>query len=492
MIQTEYYSYVLRGSNVRYNITGFSQSGRSMVEIIGALAIAGILSIGGMMGYQYAVDKARANRLMNDVETAYVSVRSSTNREAGVLTEVDFEPTCGYPMWTELIADEVFQTDIILAKNVSERVCNMILDMTEGTVWGIFSIETDTNYLYPLKECAEQNALVFSLDDVSDFAYTCDKECPANMMCNVNDECVCEAGFYTDENGRCISKKCDISKGPEAQTERFCCESLGGYWNYNTDPQMCGCEEGYFFNGKECAIDNWCSYKIKVPESFKIFEADCAYELKVPEVLQVSESDCTYDLTVMNTNGTITTTMTPGNKCGTGQYCVLKWTNNACTTGISTLVAGTTTTLHGRCATYDQYPNICTRRTGGEISMTPVSGKTCGNDQYCVLKWANEACSGYISGYNTNTTAMLYGRCASYDESISVCARKEGGEISMTPDKQCQEGYYCSISWNNSAAGSGWSCSYININGQNTTHDLYGVCLEYHDNTKQACPFKFE
>ena len=134
MIQTEYYSYFLRGSNVRYNITGFAQSGRSMVEIIGALAIAGILSIGGMMGYQYAVDKARANRLMNDVETAYVSVRSSTNREAGVLTEVDFEPTCGYPMWTELIADEVFRTDIILAKNVSERVCNMILDMTEGTV----------------------------------------------------------------------------------------------------------------------------------------------------------------------------------------------------------------------------------------------------------------------------------------------------------------------------------------------------------------------
>ena len=33
------------------------ESGRSMVEIIGVLAVIGVLSIGGVMGYSYGMDK---------------------------------------------------------------------------------------------------------------------------------------------------------------------------------------------------------------------------------------------------------------------------------------------------------------------------------------------------------------------------------------------------------------------------------------------------
>ena len=32
------------------------QNGRSMVEMLGMLAIAGVLSVGGVMGYKYAVN----------------------------------------------------------------------------------------------------------------------------------------------------------------------------------------------------------------------------------------------------------------------------------------------------------------------------------------------------------------------------------------------------------------------------------------------------
>ena len=41
--------------------------GRSMVEILGVLAIIGVLSIGGIQGYKYAMDKHRANDIVHEV-----------------------------------------------------------------------------------------------------------------------------------------------------------------------------------------------------------------------------------------------------------------------------------------------------------------------------------------------------------------------------------------------------------------------------------------
>ncbi|MBR5130026.1 MAG: hypothetical protein IKV03_02240, partial [Alphaproteobacteria bacterium] len=44
-----------------------TQSGRSMVEMLGTLAIIGVLSIGGIAGYTYAMNKYRANETINDI-----------------------------------------------------------------------------------------------------------------------------------------------------------------------------------------------------------------------------------------------------------------------------------------------------------------------------------------------------------------------------------------------------------------------------------------
>ena len=44
-----------------------SEQGRSMVEILGVLAVIGVLSIGGIQGYRYAFTKYRANDIVNAV-----------------------------------------------------------------------------------------------------------------------------------------------------------------------------------------------------------------------------------------------------------------------------------------------------------------------------------------------------------------------------------------------------------------------------------------
>ena len=42
------------------------QSGRSMVEMIGTLAIIGVLSVTTALGIEYLLDKSTANKIMKD------------------------------------------------------------------------------------------------------------------------------------------------------------------------------------------------------------------------------------------------------------------------------------------------------------------------------------------------------------------------------------------------------------------------------------------
>ena len=42
-----------------------NESGRSMVEMLGVLAIIGVLSIGGIAGYTLAMNRYRANEILN-------------------------------------------------------------------------------------------------------------------------------------------------------------------------------------------------------------------------------------------------------------------------------------------------------------------------------------------------------------------------------------------------------------------------------------------
>ena len=61
----------LGGRNDRGNRD--SESGRSMVEMLGVLAIMGVLAIGGIAGYRYAMDKYNANEILNEVRNRAVT-----------------------------------------------------------------------------------------------------------------------------------------------------------------------------------------------------------------------------------------------------------------------------------------------------------------------------------------------------------------------------------------------------------------------------------
>ncbi|GHU01734.1 hypothetical protein FACS1894186_5040 [Alphaproteobacteria bacterium] len=53
-----------------------TQEGRSMVEMLGVLAIVGVLSIAGISGYSMAMNKYRVSRVLDQVQLLSVSIRT--------------------------------------------------------------------------------------------------------------------------------------------------------------------------------------------------------------------------------------------------------------------------------------------------------------------------------------------------------------------------------------------------------------------------------
>ena len=56
-----------------------NESGRSMVEMLGVLAIIGVLSIGGIAGYTMAMNKYRANEIVSAVVQGAIDCRIRNN-----------------------------------------------------------------------------------------------------------------------------------------------------------------------------------------------------------------------------------------------------------------------------------------------------------------------------------------------------------------------------------------------------------------------------
>ena len=78
-----------------YKKTGMTQgdeSGRSMVEMLGVLAIMGVLAIGGIIGYRYAVDKYNANEIINEVKKRAI-VASQQRIQNQQIDLKEFHPT---------------------------------------------------------------------------------------------------------------------------------------------------------------------------------------------------------------------------------------------------------------------------------------------------------------------------------------------------------------------------------------------------------------
>ena len=71
------------------------ESGRSMVEMLGVLAIIGVLSIGGIAGYTMAMNRFRANEILNYASQASILAQTANAGNGANLDNGDIRTQLG-------------------------------------------------------------------------------------------------------------------------------------------------------------------------------------------------------------------------------------------------------------------------------------------------------------------------------------------------------------------------------------------------------------
>lgn len=69
-----------------------TQFGRSMIEMLGVLAIVGVLSVGGLAGYAKAMRTIRANDVVQYLEQ--LKMEYKTQSVTGALAQIEYQVTC--------------------------------------------------------------------------------------------------------------------------------------------------------------------------------------------------------------------------------------------------------------------------------------------------------------------------------------------------------------------------------------------------------------
>ena len=76
-----------------------NESGRSMVEMLGVLAIIGVLSVGGIAGYRMAMEKHKLNTFMNNAAIIVAEAKAYLLQNPKIIEEfIEFSPYYYYDL----------------------------------------------------------------------------------------------------------------------------------------------------------------------------------------------------------------------------------------------------------------------------------------------------------------------------------------------------------------------------------------------------------
>ena len=249
--------------------TEINETGRSMVEMLGVLAIIGILSIGGIQGYTYAMNKYRANNVLNEMNIASLhlttTLLSSRNTpkmialgepyDSGELanTGYSFDYGCGNDGTPERACQQDEQGYWVAIGDVPEKICQNILSEAKHLP-NIVEQRLNDVAIEDGSACAENNEimLLFNADGSGEFDENYgegNQEDPEEPEVTDN----CPANTSVNGKGGFAKTLIDETTGEEIQcyckdintkyTDSETCETLPEKCSKNTD-----CNRGYFCN----------------------------------------------------------------------------------------------------------------------------------------------------------------------------------------------------------------------------------------------------
>ena len=208
--------------------------GRSMLEMLGVLAVIGVLSIGGLAGYSKAMTYHRANTILSDAQLAYAWMTGIEEIEEGE-HKPSFIPQSGKEI---LVFRSASGDDFVKIVGIDESICERLLNMQsdklhiyEGNSKMIVCSETST-MTFGFNQYAPDGSVVGGTstggdntgdntggDNTGDDTTTpnCDagetplngKCCPNEKVCGsgTNQVC-CDQGTCNDEGKCCYEDTC--------------------------------------------------------------------------------------------------------------------------------------------------------------------------------------------------------------------------------------------------------------------------------------------
>lgn len=193
----------------------YSNNGRSMVEMLGILAIVGVLSIGSLFGIRLALAKYRANLIASDVMLQAQFVLSQNNLAEGDFLTPDFQTESGKSLSSAIYVDG-FDVRI---PDITKSVCEQLLKIQKDPVLDIL-IDNDPNRT----TCPDNSTLYFLFALPTNETELCTPTCDSCEICQdgicVTDPQIRICTTQTGEEGYCRDGLC--LRCPNQSTELIC------------------------------------------------------------------------------------------------------------------------------------------------------------------------------------------------------------------------------------------------------------------------------
>ena len=114
-----------------------TEAGRSMIEMLGVLAIIGVLSIGGLAGYTMAMNRHRANTILDYASRCVVVAQTNgdgSSMDAGACSGIlDDEPVPGGATDAQLSGS--VDQPVVTVTGISDKVVEALVNRSGGTVY---------------------------------------------------------------------------------------------------------------------------------------------------------------------------------------------------------------------------------------------------------------------------------------------------------------------------------------------------------------------
>lgn len=251
---------------VKINFLKKISTGRSMIEMLGVLAVIGVLSLGALAGFQYAMNRHRGNETIYDVmlraanvpmiDEQYTSRTGTYTWRFAGLPE-DGEKGSYYRMKTTVsdLSDYVYR---VIVYDVPKKVCRQILALNPSEVDAIY-VEGEKG---TTEECPNDlNEMGFYFDEQrhnnpSRPSNPCVGNDCSDSGCTGSDCTIC-VGNDCDSNGNCIGADCTSCKGQDCGQDGVCtgsnctgCQGEGCTPNPTVNPETDPCAADS--NSAEC------------------------------------------------------------------------------------------------------------------------------------------------------------------------------------------------------------------------------------------------